>query len=95
MSEILVASAHSGLDERQMEDAVSPKIVLKNKEKPRKIVLFQKCQPPVMGLLTDYTQNAFFLIKNVTDYKLFVKQRLADIFMNLIRIETTNVVIIV
>ena len=71
MSEILVASAHSGLDERQMEDAVSPKIVLKNKEKPTKIVLFQKYRPPVMGLLTDYTQNIFFLIKNVTDYKLF------------------------
>ena len=59
MSEILVASAHSGLDERQMEDAVSPKIVLKNKEKPRKIVLFQKCQPPVMGLLITHRMHFF------------------------------------
>ena len=38
MSEILAASVHSGLDERRMEDALSPKIVLDNKEKPRKKV---------------------------------------------------------
>ena len=71
MSEILAASVHSDLDERRMEDALSTKIVLDNKEKPRKKVFCQKCRPAVMGLLTDYTQKYFFLIKNVTDYKLF------------------------
>ena len=36
MSEILAASVHSGLDKSWMEDLLFPKIVLDNKEKPKK-----------------------------------------------------------
>ena len=49
-----------------MEDALSPKIILDNKKKPRKKLFGQKFQPVVMSLLTAYMQKYFFLVKIVT-----------------------------